>query len=197
MFFRSSLNLGLVLPGLLESTLKFPIYKLNFQFLMAYLREYYQVVLLLHIVFHFCLSEMVKLHALGTFTSSRCCHFEWERTTFVIPGKEKGRWENYRNSTKMYHSTVVLIYLYPTLEKVTLFPWNIKEMTDCTNTIIPKKPMALLTRNKVSEKKIQISNSEQNCEKIYYRTSPSKAQISCVLPVKNAFKKSKPNQLQH
>lgn len=126
MFFRSSLKLGLVLPGLLESTLKFPIYKLNFQFLMAYLREYYQVVLLLHIVFHFCLREMVKLHALGTFTSSRCCHFEWERTTFVIPGKEKGRWENYRNSTKMYHSTVVLIYLYPTLEKVTLFPWSIK-----------------------------------------------------------------------
>lgn len=39
----------------------------------------------------------------------------------------------------MYHSTVGLIYLYPTLEKVTLFSQSIKEITDCTNIIITQK----------------------------------------------------------
>lgn len=180
MLFRSSLNLGLVIAGLLESTLKFPIYTCNFQFLMPYLREYYQVVLLLHIVFHFCLSEMVKLHALGTFTSSHCCHFEWERTTFLIPGKEKGRWENYINSTKMYHSTVVLVYLYPTLEKVTLFPRSIKEMTDCTNTIITQNSTGTAhQKQSLWEKNSNLqSKTEKNLLQNLSQQSPNKLGIA-------------------
>lgn len=150
MFLRSSLNLGLDTSGLLEPTLKFPIYKCDFQFFMPHLKEYYQVVLL-HILFHFCLSDMFKLHTSATFTSSHYCHFEWEKTTILIPGKEKGRWENNTKINKMYHSTVVLIYLYPTLEKVTLFP--LKRWQTIPTSSSPKKPLALLTRNKVSEKK--------------------------------------------
>lgn len=174
MFLRSSLNLGLVTSGLLETTFKFPIYKCNYQFLMPHLKEYYQVVLLLHILFHFCLSEMVKLHTWNTFTSSHHCHFEWEKTTILIPGKEKGRWENYININKMYHSTVVLIYLYPTLEKVTLFPWRIKEMTDYTNIIITQKATGTAyQKQSFWEKKIQISNSEQNWEKFIREPLPA------------------------
>lgn len=81
------------------------------------------------------------------------------------------------------------------MEKVTLFPQSIKEMTDCTNIIITQKATGTAhQKQSLWEKKSESPNLEQNWKKNYYRTSLSRAQVNWV---ENAFKKTKANQLQH